>query len=224
MGLVPMLAVEAPDAWSHAIEARPDAALSGSFGVELRVDDASVQAATDAYVTAGSDKGLADETSLEVVLTLDPTALQLTSPIGRAGRLPFLRLSQTNDPATARVLLELNRAPEVAWTISAWTLDEASGAFLLAGEANLLADGEARARLELRWSSSPGQPGSLRLVREDGPGRRTVLIERKDLDNGSQSAGAVQLGTLAADPLGLVGRLSIDDIQVSRVRGARDGR
>lgn len=200
----------------------PAAALDGShFGLELRLDDPASGRRARAFVAIGPEKGVRNETTLEVGFTLDPRGLVVTSA-GGPGRLSFLRLGR----GRAGLVVFLEQIPLNAWSIGAWSWDDATGRLVLAGQASLpFADPTGGPtvppRVEVEWAAASRAParsrGYLRILSVAEGGERALLLENTGLDNASQRIGYVELGVRTADDAaGVSGRLLIDNVQLTR--------
>ena len=217
-----------PLAEANSIQVMPSAALGGSrFGLELKLDDPASNRAKDAYVAIGHEKGLQGEASLEVGFTLDPSGL-VPARDGRPGTLSFLRLGRRRGWSGTGLVVFIERTPQGTWLIGAWSRDDATGAFVLAGRAPLplepVTSGAPPAlppRIEIEWATASEPAGRahgyLRLLSVAGDGERALLLENADLDNTRQLVDYVQLGVVAADRApGVSGRLLLDDFEVNR--------
>lgn len=217
-----------PLAEANSIQVTPSAALGGSrFGLELKLDDPTSGRAKDAYVAIGHEKGLQGEASLEVGFTLDPGGL-IAARNGQSGTLNFLRLGRRRGSSGAGLVVFIERTPQSTWLIGAWSWDDATNRFRLAGRAPLpFEPGAAGAppvllpRIEIEWAGASQQAGRgrgyLRVLSVASDGERALLLEDADLDNASQLVSYVQLGVVAADHApGVSGRLLLDDFEVNR--------
>lgn len=217
-----------PLAEADSIRVMPTVALGGSrFGLELKLDDPASKAATDAYVAIGHEKGLQGEASLEVGFTLDPSGL-VAARDGQAGRLSFLRLTGRPGQGGAELVVFVEQTPQNTWLIGAWSWDDLTDGFVLAGRAPLPfepARGGAPPallpRIEIEWATASEPAGRahgyLRVLSVASDGERALLLENTDLNNASQLVNGVQLGVLAADHApGVSGRLLLDNFEVNR--------
>jgi hypothetical protein len=215
-----------PQAEANSIRVTPVAALDGSlFGLELRLDDPASKTPTDAYVAIGPEKGVRDESALEVGFTLDPSGLVAASH-RRSGRLSFLRLA--GGPGRAGLVVFLEQTPLNAWFVGAWSWDDATGGFVLAGRAPFRFEdtrgvglSALRPHLEVEWAAASEPAGRaqgyLRILSVASDGDRALLLENTELNNASQRVGYVELGVRAADHApGVSGALFIDNFQVNR--------
>lgn len=215
-----------PRAEANSVQVKPSAALDGSgFGLELKLDDPASQEAKDAYVAIGHEKGLQGEGSLVVGFTLDPRGL-VAARNGQSGLLSFLRLATRRGRGGARLVVFVEQTPQNAWLIGAWSWDDPTRGFVLAGRAPLpFATGGAAPvlppRIEVEWDAASEQAGrahgSLRVLSVAPDGERALLLERTDLRNASQLVSYVQLGVLATEHApGVSGRLLVDSFEVNR--------
>ena len=211
---------------ANSIRVTPSAALGGSrFGLELKLDDPASNKATDAYVAIGPEKGVRDEASLEVGLTLDPGGL-VAAGRRKPGALSFMRLADTGGPGRPGLVVFLEQTPVKGWFIGAWSWDDATGRFVLAGRAPLrfetargVAVAAIRPRVEVEWAAASelGGRGYLRILSVAANGERALLLENTDLNNATQRVGYVELGVRAADHApGVSGRLFLDNFEINR--------
>lgn len=212
--------VAAPQLFAHSLQVAPAIPSGGlTQALELHLD-----APSDAYVAIGRERGLADETAVELDLALDLSRLSLLAQgEARRGTLNFLRLARQAD-RSAQVFVFLTYQPEKGWVLGAWSWNNTNARYTLAGEAQVAADTDALTRpllpLTFAWTAAatPEERGTLRVWRRDDRGERDLLFEATDLDNASQTVNYVQLGVSAADrPTGLTGVLSFDDFAVFRL-------
>jgi hypothetical protein len=217
-----------PLAEANSIQVTPSAALGGSrFGLELKLDDLASHRAKDAYVAIGPEKGLRGESSLEVGFTLDPSGL-VAARDGQSGTLSFLRLSRRRGWSGAGLVVFIEQAPQNTWLIGAWSWDDGTDGFVLAGRAPLpfepVTAGAPAAllpRIEIEWATASEPAGRargyLRVLSVASDGERALLLENADLDNARQLVSYVQLGVVAADHApGVSGRLLLDDFEINR--------
>ncbi len=219
----------APLAEADSIRVMPTVALGGSrFGLELKLDDPASKEPNDAYVAIGHEKGLRGEASIEVGFTLDPSGL-VAAHDGQSGRLSFLRLTGRPGQGGTGLVVFVEQTPENTWLIGAWSWDDPTNGFVLAGRAVLPFE-PARGgvppallpRIEVEWATASEQAGrahgQLRLLAVAADGERALLLENADLNNASQLVSYVQLGVLAADHApGVFGRLLLDNFEVNRI-------
>jgi hypothetical protein len=213
---------------ANSIRVTPAAALDGSrFGLELKLEDPAAREPTDAYVAIGPEKGVRDEASLEVGLTLDPGGL-VAAGRRKPGALSFMRLADTGGPGRPGLVVFLEQAPVKGWFIGAWSWDDDAGRFVLAGRAPLrfettrgVAVAAIRPRVEVEWAAASDLAGRargyVRILSVAADGERALLLENTELNNAAQRVGHVELGVRAAEHApGVSGRLLLDNFEINR--------
>lgn len=152
---------------ANSVTVTEAAAMQGTYGLNLHLDDPASTASTQAYLLAGPDKGFSNESTLNGSFFINPQNITASQTLGQSHFQLMLFYEHFNDASGVKLIFFLHR-DEVSgnWFITVWHYDDVFGNYVFTGNGFFALYGNALFdENKIDWEWTAGNPGTLTMYR-----------------------------------------------------------
>lgn len=152
---------------ANSVGVTEGAAMQGTFGLNLHLDDPASTSSTQAYLMAGPDKGFNNESTLKGSFFINPQNLTASMTVGQSHFQLMLFYEHFSDASGVKLIFFLHR-DEVSgnWFITVWHYNDVVGNYVFTGNGFFALYGSAffdENKIDFEWTA--GNPGTLTMYR-----------------------------------------------------------